>query len=631
MDNNDRCLSLCGATEEQLHTHQGIRGYREKWTLKMIKASSTGEGVVRWLNTSPRGGTPLNLIGDVTAVPPVPDLDAAKVCKWNITKAETMDNRKYLTLIDDKKLQLSVADSGNLLLRKGHLPGEQWRLIDASAYPDYPPGYPTSCEAWPGAGQRPLKDGCIYFIVDDFDRCLSSEAETLKTTGQLRGRKEKWLVKVPEDDMAYITSLDGLKLESDRQQALLLGGEGDSRHRWQLPEVPTKDIRRFMITQAGRYLGSVDNGTVEMKCVEEVSAHTGSYVKAQWRFIEVKDEPDYPPGYSDGGTDKPCDFCGFAPQSDWCAAMMEENEALRQKLKDIQKRAAEAKKSLAALDTKNKKKEIDKLRSHVMAKKKDLDAMNKRKKKLAQDKLKEDEFLKKKKKKVVEGLDAEGKQFGNVLEIEVERFGMKCPDPTVHADLKMTWEYLSPDNLWKRFDDETTQTIENGIEDGEDTLKMQVLGEVCYVNIPKRTCTNCANGYTYKIRRRQPNLAYIALMPGAIGAGDKAVKGADLNVGVVRTETLPYEDLLQSTYNLENAGKPPPPRKPKMTQEELKEYWGLDTPVEEGEASRDKLLKELVKIKTKNEAAIQARKHAGETWAKLETEIQELEKFSAEQ
>merc|ERR1711871_432688 len=118
----------------------------------------------------------------------------------------------------------------------------------------------------------------------------------------------------------------------------------------------------------------------------------------------------------------------------------------------------------------------------------------------------------------------------------------------------------------------------------------------------------------YQIRRRQPRLTHVTLMPGAIGAGDKAISGADLSLGMPRTETKEYETLLQTTFNVENAGKPPPGRKAKMTKEELNEYWGLDTPVQEGEAKRKQLMKELEKVKAKHKEVMAEKEEVNNEW-----------------
>ena len=71
--------------------------------------------------------------------------------------------------------QISAGPDGERRLSAAKTLDEQWRFVDASGYPDYPAGYGKEAdeadEDFDGAtGDRPLKDGHLYFIVDDYDR-----------------------------------------------------------------------------------------------------------------------------------------------------------------------------------------------------------------------------------------------------------------------------------------------------------------------------------------------------------------------------------------------------------------------------------------------------------------------------
>ena len=120
----------------------------------------------------------LNLVSDTDAVPPTIEVLEKKE-KWTIKDIDTPDNRKWLTTMEkpngDPKMQLGATSSSKHILTGDKERTEQWRFVDASDYPDYPPGYGDGFgsgdgDGFPGAGDRPLKDGETYFIVDDYDR-----------------------------------------------------------------------------------------------------------------------------------------------------------------------------------------------------------------------------------------------------------------------------------------------------------------------------------------------------------------------------------------------------------------------------------------------------------------------------
>jgi len=405
------------------------------------------------------------------------------------------------------------------------------------------------------------------------------------------------------------------------------------KFRWRSPAIGTIDYRRFLIASSSSVYLSIElDGRSRLESSRDVNAHPEKYIAAQWRFISAKGYPDYPPGYADASGKKRCPLCKIKPQAAWCASLMNDNKILIQRLALIQKQLQDAKNTLSQKLKVAESSASAQLKKKLKKAKGERDRLQGKSDMLDNDEKVATAFQGEKKKKSLKFDKSTGEageaREKNIEIIEVERFGMPCPDPSLHIELKMQWEYLSVDNVWKRFDAEVATHLEDCIDDKVEMTSWTIKKSKYSFNIPKRVATDTKKSITYKVRRRQPRLSHVVLMPGAIGAGDKAIKGSDLSLGAPRNGVQWYETMLAGKYNVSNAYKEPPGRKKHMSEEDLSEYWGISTPIDEGEAKMKELEKKLASVRKEHKEIMKNAEKRAEEHATIKDKIAELQVFA---
>jgi len=642
VDDDNMCLAVRGHDDQkEVYASTGLRGKREKWITQIqSRDNDTNECTVVLQNKD--GPVFLLTDGDGKLI-----INQKNNESFTLSDVVGMPGVKWVSTFDG--LNIGALD-GIHHVEKAYSDAEHWRFIDASKFPDTPPGYGDGMNknlVFPGPGVDPIEEDEEYFIVDDWDRCLSVADPTgLTTTGPFKGRKEKFFLKIKEEKgrkFGVITSKDQHMIyfgeQGGRSMPLIAGGEFSSKmpppYSWKLRLIGTPDIRRFICTNINTYLSANLDGFVHAQDAHSVNAHAEKYLAAQWRVVSAKGFPDYPPAYPGAEGLKPCplDACDQNPQPTWCANMMAENDAMGNKLAKVEKQTADAEKTIKKKLEGVEGSQVDDLKQKLKRKKKDIGRLNARGKALEKEKIQFDAVKKKQekgeKKKGSANKEGDDEHEKNVTVVEVQRLGVPCPDPSIHIELRMQWEFLTTDNVWKRLPIEVMNEIEFGINDGLDMKAILVNGVKNVVNIKGRSITNTKSGVTSQIRRRQPKLSHLVVMPGSIGVGDKAISGADLLMGAPRPGGVQhYETLLATKYNVNNAYKDPPARKKKMTEEELAEYWGITTPINEGESKYKELTKKLEDTRKEYDLVMAEFMKAKEDSFSIQDKIKELEVFA---
>eukprot|EP00656_Telonema_subtile_P044816 TRINITY_DN51073_c0_g1_i1.p1 TRINITY_DN51073_c0_g1~~TRINITY_DN51073_c0_g1_i1.p1 ORF type:complete len:333 (-),score=120.10 TRINITY_DN51073_c0_g1_i1:250-1248(-) len=190
--------------------------------------------------------------------------------------------------------------------------------------------------------------------------------------------------------------------------------------------------------------------------------------------------------------------------------------------------------------------------------------------------------------------------------------GPPCPDPSLHVSFEVSWEYLEESGVWHKFPQQVTQQLEIYVEDNKDRAKIEHNGAFFFVYIHRRQCVACESGDVMTIRRRKPAVKTETIHPGAIGAGDKAIKGDDLAVGRESNRApLEYEQLMCKSmyriphdYHLESVpisrAAAPEDEDPMglgrvLTKTELQHFWGGAPPerIAEKESTREEMLERV--------------------------------------
>ena len=253
---------------------------------------------------------------------------------------------------------------------------------------------------------------------------------------------------------------------------------------------------------------------------------------AEWRFMDASNAPDEPGNYD--------------------ADLVKRGKDLRDLIAKLRKRIMELKKLIKALKAKLAKMKSGKRNARLNSLQDEIAGWKKKKKTLEEFEAELKELIaeqaRKQQEKFIPDMEREFK-VGECVHREVVHAGMrgpKCPDPELHKNFEITWDFLTDSGTWKAFPKAITQIIEVNLEDKKDNVQIEHEDVFFFVYIRKRQCVACETGEVMTIRRRKPAIKTETIHPGALGAGDKAIKGDDLSLGEKKDRApLEYELLLK--------------------------------------------------------------------------------------